>query len=115
MLPLVMLALGLSWLLAAMGVFVRDVGPSVTLALSLLMFVTPVFFDQNADWIPRRVKHLLLLNPLATILDTIRGAVLWDELPRWRNLFIVFAGSTVVMMIGYAGFMKSRKAFSDVI
>jgi len=115
MLPLVMLALGLSWLLAATGVFVRDVGPSVTLGLSLLMFLTPVFFDQNAAWIPLRVKRLLLLNPLATVLDTIRRAVLWDQEPRWRNLIIVLIGSAVVMLVGFAGFMKSRKAFSDVI
>lgn len=115
MLPLVMLALGLGWMLSAMGVFVRDVGPTVTLALNLLMFLTPVFYDQNADWIPARVRHLLLLNPLATILDTIRRAVLWNQLPRWPHLLIVLAGSAAVMMIGYAGFMKSRKAFSDVI
>jgi lipopolysaccharide transport system permease protein len=43
-LPLALLCLGISWFLSALGVFIRDVGQTIGLLVTGLMFLSPVFF-----------------------------------------------------------------------
>ena len=45
LLPMVPLLLGLSWLLSALGVYVRDIGPVIGLSVSFLIFLSPVFYS----------------------------------------------------------------------
>ena len=47
-LPLVPLVLGLSWLLTGLGTYVRDVGQVLGMAVSALMFLSPIFFPVEA-------------------------------------------------------------------
>jgi lipopolysaccharide transport system permease protein len=113
--PLVFLSLGLSWWLASMGAFLRDIGHTVALVVNLLFFLTPIFYDLNADGIPVLLRSLLRLNPLASIVDLFRRSILWGMPPQWPSLLYALALSVLVLMAGYVWFMKSRKAFSDVL
>jgi lipopolysaccharide transport system permease protein len=113
--PLVFLSLGLSWWLASMGAFLRDIGHTVALVVNLLFFLTPIFYDLNADGIPVFLRSLLRLNPLAAIVDLFRRSILWGMTPQWPSLLYAYALSVLVLMAGYVWFMKSRKAFSDVL
>jgi lipopolysaccharide transport system permease protein len=44
LLPLLMFALGLGWLLASLGVFVRDISYTIGLVVQALFFLTPIFY-----------------------------------------------------------------------
>ena len=112
-LPLLFLTLGLSWFLAALGVYVRDVHYTVTLVVQVSFFVTPIFYPLDA--VPEGFRHLVELNPLSPVVDNFRRVILWGTLPEWKP-FAVWLGVTgVVMLLGYAWFMKTKKGFSDVI
>jgi lipopolysaccharide transport system permease protein len=113
MLPLVILILGLSWFLASLGVFIRDVGQTVTIVTTVLMFLSPVFYPLDA--VPERFRHFILLNPLTFIIEQCRAVLIWGELPDWKGLLLYFVASTAVAYIGYVWFQKTRKGFADVL
>lgn len=112
-LPLVAITLGLTWLLASLGVFLRDVSSVVALALQALFFMTPVFYPVEA--VPEALRPWLMANPLTAQVEMLRGVVLWGRLPDWRVFAAWCAGSAAFMLLGYAWFMRSKRAFADVL
>jgi len=105
--------LGVSWFLASLGVFIRDIGQPIGVLVTILLFVSGVFFAPTA--VPKGFEFLIKLNPLAGILEESRGALMWGLFPDWKWLLVAIAGSIIVMMLGYAWFMRTKKAFADVI
>ncbi len=112
-LPLLLVIMGLSWLLAALGVFIRDVGQFIGMVLTVLLFMSPVFYPASA--LPEAVRFYLLLNPLTFIIEQTREILIWGHLPNWNGLAIY---SGVALLIAWAGlfcFEKTRKGFADVL
>lgn len=112
-LPLACLALGLSWFLASLGVFVRDVGYAVAIATQVLFFLTPIFYPASA--VPGRFRIVIALNPLAAIVESSRRVLLWGQPPLWSSLAAALGAGFLVLAGGYLFFMRSRRAFADVI
>jgi lipopolysaccharide transport system permease protein len=112
-LPLVFWILGLTWLLASLGIFIRDVTHSVTIFTTALMFLSPVFYSVSA--IPMPYRSFIYLNPLTTIIEQNREILIAGHLPNWQSLGISFLVSIAVAWLGYAWFEKTRPAFADVI
>jgi lipopolysaccharide transport system permease protein len=113
LLPLCMLSLGVGWFLASIGVFIRDIAHPVTVLVQILLFMSGIFFPLAA--LPPAYERLLMLNPLVTIIENLRRTVLWGQWPIWRWWVILCIGSLVVLQVGYYWFMRSRKAFADVL
>ncbi len=112
-LPLVCFSLGISWFISSLGVFIRDTQQFIPVLLQVLIFLTPVFYPLTA--VPVGMQNLLSLNPLAYFVGTAREVFLWGAAPdpkRWAFAMVI---SLIVMQLGYAWFMKSKKAFADVI
>jgi lipopolysaccharide transport system permease protein len=112
-LPLAMLSVGIGWLLSSLGVFLRDMGNIVAVAVNLLFFLTPVLYGMED--IPPLIQPWMWLNPLAPIVDDFRRVVQHGELPLWWRWLVVMGISTIVMIAGYAWFMKIRRGFADAI
>jgi lipopolysaccharide transport system permease protein len=112
-LPLVLLALGLSWVLAAMGVFIRDIGQVTAIFTLALMFLSPVFYPASA--LPREYRILLVLNPLTYIIDEARNVLIWGQLLDWPAWSAYTACSLVVAWAGFWWFQRTRRAFADVL
>ena len=112
-LPLVILTLGLCWLLAALGVFLRDVGQTVNILTMVLLFLSPIFYPVTA--LPEEFRPWILANPLTFIIEQARAVLIWGRLPDWVGLGIYTIISTVIAWMGYAWFQKTRKGFADVL
>ena len=113
LLPLVILTLGLAWMLASIGVFLRDVGQTIGIILSVLMFLSPVFFPVTA--VPERFRPFIMANPLTFIIGQARDVLIWGHLPDALGLGIYTLVATVLAWAGYAWFQKTRKGFADVL
>lgn len=111
--PLILLCLGLSWFLASLGVFIRDISHLLDVGIRILFFLTPIVYP--ISMVPDRFHNLLYLNPLTYIVEYFQGVILWGQSPNWNQFLLVVVGSFVVCMLGYIWFMKTKKFFADVI
>lgn len=111
--PLVLATLGVSWLLASLGVYLRDVGHVITVLTTVLLFLSPVLYPIAA--LPEVYKPWLQLNPLTYIIEESRSVLLFGHLPDWTSLGVAIIVGAVVASIGFWFFQKTRKGFADVI
>lgn len=111
--PLVIGTLGVAWMLASLGVFLRDVAQTIGLLVTALLFLTPIFYPLGA--IPAQYRWLIELNPLTHVVVAARALLIDGEAPS----VLEFAGhwlvGTVVLWLGFAWFQKTRKGFADVV
>lgn len=113
LLPLVLVSMGFAWLLASLGVYVRDIGHTTTVATSVLLFLSPVFYPVTA--LPEAYRGWMQLNPLTFIIETARGLLLFGRLPDWSVWTLHVAASALIAWAGFWWFQKTRKGFADVL
>jgi lipopolysaccharide transport system permease protein len=111
--PFLILLLGLSFILASFGVFLRDVGQTVSLITTLMTFLSPVFYPINA--VPEKFQIYLMANPMTFIIEEIRKILIWGKFPNWIGLSIYLIIAIFTLQIGFVWFQKTRKGFADVI
>lgn len=107
------LMLGLSWGLAALGVYLRDLTQLVTLVLTPLMFLSPIFYPASA--LPHAIQTAMIVNPLVIPIETLRDAVMVGHWPNWTPLIGYCLASAVIMVLGAALFHKLKRGFADVL
>jgi lipopolysaccharide transport system permease protein len=113
LLPLVIVTLGLAWILAALGVFLRDVGQTIGAITTVLMFLSPVFYPVTA--VPEQFRPFIMANPLTFIIEQAREVLIWGHLPNWIGLGVYTIVAIGIAWAGYALFQKTRKGFADVL
>ena len=92
--PVALLALGLSWFLSSIGVFFRDMSHTVALLVSVWMFVSPIFYPLSA--VPPGMRRFLELNPLAPLIDDGRSVALLGVIPELSGYLWICAISAAV-------------------
>jgi lipopolysaccharide transport system permease protein len=113
LLPLLIVTLGAAWLLASLGVFLRDVGQFIAIVTMVLTFVSPVFYPVSA--VPASFQRVIRANPMTFLIEQAREVLIWGHLPDWQGLAIYTAGALLFAWLGYAWFQKTRKGFADVL
>lgn len=112
---MLVLALGISWGLSALNVFVRDVTQLVTVLLQVGFWVTPIFWD--ITMMPHKVQRLLKLNPVYYIIQGYRDSFITFQ-PFWNHLAytVYYWLFTLAMLAGGAYiFKKLKPQFPDVL
>jgi lipopolysaccharide transport system permease protein len=113
LLPLVILTMGIAWMLASLGTFLRDVGQTIGIITMVLMFLAPVFYPVTA--VPEDFRPWLMANPLTFIIEQAREVLIWGRIPDWTGLATYTLVAIAVAWAGYAWFQKTRKGFADVL
>jgi len=113
LLPLVIVTLGISWMLASLSVFLRDVAQTIGILTTVLMFLSPVFYPVAA--VPEGFRPIIMANPLTFIIEQSRDVLIWGQAPDWLGLFLYTSAAILVAWVGYAWFQKTRKGFADVL
>lgn len=113
MLPLVVLSLGMAWILASLGVYLRDIAQVTGLASMAFLFLSSALMP--VDSVDARYRWVFLANPLTFIIDQARDVMLWGRFPDWQGLAIYLAIATVVMYAGRAWFRATQRGFADVL
>jgi lipopolysaccharide transport system permease protein len=113
LLPLVPVTMGFAWLLAATGVFIRDVAQITGIFTTVLMFMAPVFYQVTA--LPEPYRKWLYLNPLTFIIEQSRAVLFAGEMPNWIGLTLYSGIALLAAGIGFWWFQKTRKGFADVV
>ena len=112
-LPLIILIVGLSWILASLGVFIRDIGQTIGIITTVMFFLAPVLYPLSA--MPEKYHPYILANPLTFIIEQAREVLIYGHLPNWSGLGIYMLIAIGIAWAGYAWFQKTRKGFADVL
>jgi lipopolysaccharide transport system permease protein len=111
--PQILLTAGIAWFLAALGVFARDLGQIIGYLLTLLMFITPIFYSEQN--LPQMVSGVLRKNPLFILVHSYRAVLLDTAAPDWKALGWLSLASIAAFLLGHAWFFKLRRSFADLI
>ena len=111
--PLALVVLGISWILASLGVFIRDISQGIGIVTTIMMFLSPTFYPISA--LPEPYQHWLMLNPITFIIEQTRAVLIWGEIPDWNGLMIYYIIAIIIAWCGFAWFQKTRKGFADVL
>jgi len=117
MVPLVMVlllfALGFCWLVASLGVFLRDIGNLIPPLLQVLFFASAIFYPMSK--VPEGLRWVVEMNPLAQIISGARDAMVFGNVFNFGTLGILAGIGLVVCWGGYWFFNKTKPAFADVM
>lgn len=113
LLPLVVLTMGLSWFLASIGVYVRDVAQVTGILTMVLLFLGPIFYPVSA--LPTEYQKLIHLNPLTFIIEQARAVLIWGQVPAWSGLGLYTTVALSIAWIGFMWFQLTRRGFADVV
>jgi lipopolysaccharide transport system permease protein len=111
--PQVIATLGAAWLVASLGVFLRDMVQGVALFLMAWMYLTPIIYPELI--VPEGYRRFINLNPFTPLVRSYRRIILEGAPPDWQGLLYFTIFAVVSFIIGYWWFAKTRKNFADVI
>jgi lipopolysaccharide transport system permease protein len=111
--PQVLVTLGGAWLVASLGVFVRDTAQVLGLVLMAWLYLTPIIYPEQV--IPARFRPALELNPFTPLVRSYRRVLLEGLPPDWPGLAYATALALAAFLFGYWWFARTRKNFADVI
>jgi len=109
--PLLLALAGLAWLLAALGVFVRDTPQFMGMVTTMMLFLSPVFYPLSS--LPPALQPWLLLNPITLPVESVRAALIWGTPLPWSALGWYCLVAAAVAVLGWAFFARTRPGFAD--
>lgn len=113
MVPLLFFTMGLSWFLASLGVYLRDVSQVVGIVLTAVMFLTPILYPISA--IPQSYHVYIYLNPLTYIVENMRNILIYGKGLSLCWYVLLTASSVLFAWLGFVWFQKTRRGFADVL
>lgn len=111
--PMILLVLGVSWILATLGIFFRDISQIVPFLSVVLLFSSAVFYSPSE--IPEEAYRFLQFNPLMHFIDFTRKTLITSEPIEWGWVGYLYLVGFAFFQLGFRFFMKMKNAFADVI
>ena len=113
LIPQILFTAGVSWFLAALGVFARDLGQIMGFVLTLWFFLTPICYQENK--LPQAAAGILTKNPIYVLVHGYRSIFLQNQAPAFGAVWKLWLVAAVVFLLGHAWFYKLRKSFADLL
>jgi len=111
--PQVLLTMGVAWLFAAIGVYLRDLIQVNGFLLTLVFFLTPICYPQAS--LPAWAWPILQRSPIYKLVYGYRMLFLENSGPAWQEVARVWVYALLIFYVGYAVFRKLKKGFVDVM
>lgn len=105
------LILGISFIVSAITVYVRDLEHFIGVVLMAAFYATPIVYQ--LEQLPANLRSIMALNPMTHIINAYRDIFYYQQLPDLQSLGILFIISLVITIVGYAIFKKLQKGFAE--
>lgn len=113
LLPFVLFIMGVSWVLASLGVFLRDLSQITGLITTVMLFLSPIFYPASS--LPEPYSGFMYLNPLTPVIEMSRDVLFWGKAPNFIVLGVYMIVALCIALLGFFIFQKTRKGFADVL
>jgi len=113
MLPLALVGAGTGWLLASLGVYLRDISQITGVLAAAMLFLSSAVVP--VETLSPRYQLVFRLNPLSFIIDQARNVALWNQMPDWSGLLLYTAIALLFCYVAHAWFRATRSGFADVL
>ena len=100
-------------ILATMNVFFRDVHELVTSGVTVLFFMTPIFYQETI--VPAKFFAIVTLNPLAALIESYHHILFSGTMPSFPRLGFALIVSLVGLVVANATFERYRESFSQYL
>ena len=106
-------AVGLAWIIASLQVYLRDTAQILLVVLTLWFWITPIFLSEQR--FPRRLRFLLLLNPLTPMVRAYRQMLLGGTWPQGGEFLSAAIWGVATFVAGGLFFRYMKRGFADVL
>ncbi len=110
---LITFTLGCSLWLSALCIQYRDIRYGLNFFLQLFQYLCPVVYPLSL--LPKPLKNLSILNPMAGIIEGFRACLCTAECPSTKLILSSLVGSLLLFMSGSIYFSNKEKLFADVV
>ncbi len=94
----ILFSIGLGMIVGVLNVFFRDIGQFFTILLQFWFWFTPIVYPVAA--LPEKIRLLLLLNPMASLITACQGILVNHQWPVWQNLLPTTGIALALCMLG---------------
>lgn len=106
-----MILLGISFILSAGTVYIRDLEHIVGVILMAAFYATPIVY--KLEQLPSNLQIIMKLNPMTYIINAYRDIFYYQQMPDMQHLAILMILSIVLVVVGYCIFKKLQKGFAE--
>lgn len=107
----VMFSIGLAVIVGTLNVFFRDVGQFFSILLQFWFWFTPIVYPRSI--LPEKIKPLLVMNPMAGLINGYQDIFVLQRWPQWLDLVPVSILSFVLCWFGLRLFRKRAGEMVD--
>ena len=107
------LIMGVSFLLASLNVYYRDINQIWDIVLQAGFFLTPIIYSETL--IPSKYLSYYMLNPVSRIIVAIRKILYYNTMPSIDDFLIPLLGGLFFCLVGYQIFRRLEPRFAEVI
>ncbi len=107
------LIIGISLGLAALNVYYRDIQYIWAVILQAGFFASPIIYPLSI--IPEKYIWIIKLNPMTTIIDMLRGSMIYSTIPAAKDIIFIVILSITILIIGYIIFLKLEPRFAEEV
>lgn len=112
-LPLVFGCLGMTWLFSWIGVIIKDTSQVINAAVSMLMFLSPIFYPTSM--LPEKIRWIAAINPLATSIEGTRGILIASELPKIGEMTVAIVIALLWCQACFSILKNSQRKLADIL
>ncbi|MFQ7839825.1 MAG: ABC transporter permease [Enterocloster bolteae] len=112
-LPLCIFCMGISLIISALSVYLKDIGNVISIVVMILMYMSPVFFSLSA--VPGKFRIICEINPMTYIIENFRNVVLYGSNIDWKFYILSLLASIALLVIGKIIFERTKVGFADVL
>lgn len=105
------LLLGISFIVSAVTVYVRDLEHIIGIILMAAFYGTPIVY--KIEQLPANLQIIMKLNPMTHLINAYRDIFYYQRMPDIKILAIILGLSLVLTVIGYFVFKKLQKGFVE--
>ncbi len=108
-----LLAIGVSWIVSSLHVYLRDTAQVLTVVMTLWFWITPIMITRQQ--IPAQFQKLVSLNPMSWVVTAYRYRLLSPDWPPMQEIAVLAASSIAVFIAGGLFFRHLKRGFADVL